>query len=436
MPKPFRALARHRRASALALVVLAAVLAAGGLLYLESKRSKLTVGPGAGGGSESPESESKPSSFVWPTFGYDRARTSHLSSELKPPFKRVWKRRPTGKLLEFPPSLAKGRLFLVENEARVMALSARTGRKLWKRDLGALAATTPTYDKGRLFVTILCERACTPSIGRTKSNGRGRVAALSARTGKLIWQRDLPSRAESTPVVVGDELYFGTEDGTVYGLKARNGRTDWTHRAADAVKGSLAYKDGRLYFGDYAGAVTALRARDGKLVWSRSNVSPENFYAAPAVGFGRIFLSTSDGKVHALRLNGNIDWRFGAGPQGYMYASPALASPRGLGATVFIGAWDRRFYALDARSGRVRWSKPVAGPVSGTAAILGDYVYVSATRQGRMSYGFRARDGKRAFSRQQRGYASAMADEERLYLMGYSTITALEPDKAREQAKR
>ena len=29
-----------------------------------------------------------------------------------------------------------------------------------------------------------------------------------------------------------------------------------------------------------------------------------------------------------------------------------------------------------------------------------------------------------------------MTDEERLYLMGYSTITALEPDKAREQAKR
>ena len=436
MPNPFRALARHRRTSALALVVLAAVAAAGGLLYLESKQSELTVGPGAAGGRASPESVSTPSSFVWPTFGYDHARTNYLSSELKPPFKRVWKMRPTGELLEFPPSLAKGRLFLVENEARVMALSARTGRKLWKRDLGALAASTPTYDKGRVYVTILCQRACTPSIGSTKSNGQGRVAALSARTGEVIWQRDLPNRAESTPVVVGDELYFGTEGGTVYGLKTANGRTDWTYRAADAVKGSLAYEDGRLYFGDYAGSVTALRARDGKLVWSRTNVSPENFYSAPSVGFGRVFLSSTDGKLHALRLNGNVDWRFSAGPQGYMYASPALASSRGLGPTVFIGAWDRRFYALDARSGRVRWSKAVAGPISGTATIVGGYVYVSAARQGRMAYGFRARDGKRAFRREQRSYASAIADEQRLYLMGYSAITALEPPRKRDEAKR
>jgi outer membrane protein assembly factor BamB len=427
MSKLLQTLSGHRRATAFALVVFAAAVVAGGLLYLESRQSELTVGPGADGGPEPPEAESRPSSFVWPTFGYDRARTSHLPSDLKPPFKRVWRMKPTGQLLEFPPSLAKGRLFVVENDARVFAISARSGRKVWKRDLGALAASTPTYSKGRLYVTILCQRPCTPSIGSTKSDGRGRVVALSARTGKTIWKRDLPSRAESTPVVVGDELYFGTESGTVYGLKTANGRTDWTHSAGDAVKGSLAYKDGRLYFGDYAGAVTALRARDGKLVWSRSNVSPENFYAAPAVGFGRIFLSTTDGKVHALRMNGNVDWTFSAGPAGYIYAAPAIAAPRGLGPTVFIGAHDERFYALDARSGRVRWSKRAGGRISGTAAVIGENVYFSAYYGDRMTYGLRTRDGKEVFRRPQRAFDPAIADERRLYLIGYASITALEP---------
>lgn len=426
--KLLQTLGAHRRATALALVVFAAAVVAGGLLYLESKQSELTVGPGAAGAPE-PEADRKSSSFVWPTFGYERARTSHLPSRLEPPFKRVWRTKPTGELLEFPPSLAKGRLFLVENNARVFALSARTGRKLWRRDLGALAASTPTYDKGRLYVAILCVRPCTDSIGSTKSNGRGRIAALDARTGKTIWKRDLPSRAESTPVVVRDRLYFGTEDGTVYGLKTSNGRTDWTHQAADSVKASLAYKDGRLYFGDYAGAVTALRARDGKLVWSRSNVSPENFYAAPAVGFGRIFLSTTDGKVHALRMNGNVDWTFSAGPQGYIYAAPAIAAPRGLGPTVFIGAHDERFYALDARSGRVRWSKRAGGRISGTAAIIGEYVYFSTYYGNRTTYGLRTRDGKEVFRRPQRAFDPAIADERRLYLIGYSSVTALEPRK-------
>jgi outer membrane protein assembly factor BamB len=414
-------------------VVFAAAVVVGGLLYLESKQSELTVGPGAGGPPEPEPPESKPSTFVWPTFGYDRARTHHFPSGLKPPFKRIWRTKPTGELLEFPPSLARGRLFVVENNGRVVALSARTGRKLWQRDLGALAASTPTYEKGRLYVTILCQKKCTTAIGNAESDGRGRVAALSARTGKVLWQRDLPSRAESTPVVVRDRLYFGSEDGTVYALRTRNGKTDWTYQAADDVKASLAYKDGRLYFGDYSGSVNALRARDGKLVWSRSNVSPENFYSAPALGFNRIFLSSTDGKVHALRMNGDVDWRFSAGPQGYIYASPALAEPRGLGPTVFIGSHDRCFYALDARSGRVRWSKRAFGEISGTAAVIGQYVYFSAFRGSETTYGLRTRDGKEAFRRPQRAFDPAIADDKRLYLIGYASITALEPRRKPRQ---
>ena len=415
-------------------MALAAAVVVGGLLYLESKRSELTVGPGAGS-AESEPPETKPSSFVWPTFGYNRARTSHFPSDLKPPFKRIWRTEPTGELLEFPPSLARGRLFVAENNGRVVALSARTGRRLWKRDLGALAASTPTYDKGRLYVTILCQTACTTAIGNTESNGRGRVAALSARTGRVVWQRDLPSRAESTPVVVRDRLYFGSEDGTVYGLRTRDGKTDWTYKAADDVKASLAYRNGRLYFGDYSGSVNALRARDGKLVWSRSNVSPENFYSAPALGFDRIFLSSTDGKVHALRMNGDVDWRFSARPQGYIYAAPALANPRGLGPTVFIGSHDRRFYALDARSGDVRWSKQAGGEISGTAAIIGQYVYFSAFRGSRTTFGLRTRDGKEAFRRPQRAFDPAIADERRLYLVGYASISALEPRGERERGR-
>ena len=430
MGKLLQILGRHRRASALALVVFAGAVVAGGLLYLDSKESKLTVGPGASPPEREPP-EQRPSTFVWPTFGYDRARTSAVPSRLEPPFKRVWRMKPTGELLEFPPTLARGRLHIVENNGRVVGVSARTGKKLWQRDLGALAASTPTYSDGRLYVTILCRQACTTAIGNTESNGRGRVAALSARTGKVIWQRNLPSRAESTPVVVRDRLYFGSEDGTVYGLRAGNGKTVWTHQAADDVKASLAYKDGRLYFGDYSGSVNALRARDGKLVWSRSNVSPENFYSAPALGFGRIFLSSTDGKVHALNMDGDVDWRFSAGPGGYIYAAPALAAPKGLGETVFIGAHDRRFYALNARNGRVRWSKPTGGEISGTAAVIGKYVYVSAFRGSRTTYGFRTRDGKESFQRPQRAFDPAIADDKRLYLIGYASITALEPRRKR-----
>ncbi len=425
MSKLLQILARHRRAGALALALLAVAVVAATLLYLESKQSELVVGPGATVEPEVEPPETEPSSFVWPTFGYTRARTHNFPSRLKPPFRSVWKVRPTGELLEFPPSLARGRLYVVENAGRVLALSARTGRTLWRRDLGKLAASTPTYADGRLYVTVLA----------AEGEDEGRVAALSARSGRTIWSRDLPSRTESTPLVVRDRLYFGAEDGTVYAMRTRNGRIVWTHEAADAVKSGLAYDRGRLYFGDYAGSVNAVRARDGELVWSRSNVSPENFYGTPAVGFGRIFLSTTDGVVFALRMNGNVDWRFTAGPEGYFYSSPALGRPPGAGPTVYIGSQDRRFYALDARSGRVRWRKATTGAISGTATIIGEHVYFSALH-GRMTYGVRARDGKEVFRRRQGAFNPAIADERRVYLIGYSTITALEPRTERPRERR
>ena len=40
---------------------------------------------------------------------------------------------------------------------------------------------------------------------------------------RIRWFRHLPSRTESSPVVVGGTVYVGSENGTVYALGARTG---------------------------------------------------------------------------------------------------------------------------------------------------------------------------------------------------------------------
>jgi outer membrane protein assembly factor BamB len=49
----------------------------------------------------------------------------------------------------------------------------------------------------------------------------GLVTALRAKDGKKLWTKPLPSRTESSPLLVGGRLYFGSEDGTVYALDAK-----------------------------------------------------------------------------------------------------------------------------------------------------------------------------------------------------------------------
>jgi hypothetical protein len=84
----------------------------------------------------------------------------------------------------------------------------------------------------------------------------------------------------------------------------------------------------------------------------------------------------------------------------------------------------------------VRWSKRAGGRISGTAAVIGDIVYFSAYHGKRMTYGVRARDGRAVFRRRKRAFDPAIADKRRLYLVGYSAITALEPHEDRGRRGR
>ena len=106
----------------------------------------------------------------WPLYGYDRARTRYLPAKgVRPPFRKLW-RYTDGPLLEFPPTIAGGKLYFVNNSGFAIALDADTGKQLWKRRIGRLNASSPAYYKHRLYIVNLVP---------------GHVVKLDARTGRI-----------------------------------------------------------------------------------------------------------------------------------------------------------------------------------------------------------------------------------------------------------
>ena len=307
---------------------------------------------------EEPEKGSKQvdplKNFVWGEYGYskDRRRFLPASTLLRPPYWRVWSY--TGSiLLEFPPVMAEGKLFLLKNNGALHAIDKRTGKREWARKLGVLAAASPSYGNGRIFVTML-------SRGKTKA---GAVIALDADTGKILWRRMLPSRSESSPLFDDDRIYFGSENGTVYNLRAGDGAVRWKFKASGAVKGGLALANGKLFFGDYKGRVYAIRQADGGQVWAtgtkgaKFGLSSGHFYSTPAVAYGRVYIGNTDGRMYSFSsTNGKLAWTKGTGS--YVYASPAVAQVPGGKPTVFFGSYDGKFYAVDARNGKVHLVAP------------------------------------------------------------------------------
>src|SRR3954452_4400387 len=99
----------------------------------------------------------------WPTYGFDAARSHAPPFELAPPFRIVWKNVGDWSLIEFPPVVAGGRLFVGTNHGLLVDLDAATGQVVWQRKLGRCIASSPAVAGEALVVGVL---ASPPSCDR------------------------------------------------------------------------------------------------------------------------------------------------------------------------------------------------------------------------------------------------------------------------------
>ena len=350
----------------------------------------------------------------WPTYGYDarRLRTAR-GIDLRPPFRKIWTFRGRA-LLEFPPAVAYGRVYLPTFDGRFYALDADTGKQIWARRTNRCGWATPAVWKRLVIVTFIGRRAaCNDSV----PGKDGIVVAYRAGDGTIAWQRTTGLN-ESSPLVVGGRVYVGDWNGTIWSLDARTGRTRWRFRADGRIKGSLAFAGGRVFVGAYDGRVYAVDARSGELAWTAA-AQPRiggrgTFYSTPAAAYGRLFIGSTDGKVYAFgAASGRLLWSQSTG--GYVYSSPAVWRR-----LVLIGSYDHNFYALDAATGDVRWRFRANGRITGSASVIAGVVYFSTLAE--RTYALDAATGRELWRWPDGKYSPAVADRDRLYLVGLGRL--------------
>ena len=370
-----------------------------------------------------PATHKRPSGLSWPDYGYDLGRTHAAPPlDLRPPFKELWTVPGDWSLIEFPPVLDDGRLFVGTNHGLVLSVQAATGRVLWKRQFAGCVAASPAVGNGVVYLGFMNPPPC-------RGTAPSFLAALDARSGRTLW-RFRAGVVETPPLLAGGRVYFGSWDHRIYAVDARTGRLAWSFATGDRVKGGVAFAGGAIFAGSYDGRLYALDARTGKLRWTAGNGGLGGLYATPSVAHGRVFVGSTDGHVYAFAASsGRLLWSLRTGS--FVYSPVALH-----GASAFIGSYDHRFYALSQATGRIRWSFDAGAPISGAPTVLDGLVYFSTcgscstyeqNPRARRTFALDTRTGKLAWRFPDGEYSPVIADRERLYLTGYTHLYGLVP---------
>jgi outer membrane protein assembly factor BamB len=378
----------------------------------------------------------------WPTYGLKVQRT-HTATDfkLRPPFRLRWTFK-AHHVLEFPPVVAYGRLYVAQQRGRFFAFHHRTGKIVWERRFKHCSAASPTVAYRVVYHAWMQPLPC----ARYPRSQPGMITAMAARTGKIIW-RFHAGAFETSPLVIGKTLYAGSWDHELYAINIYTGKARWTFTADHEINSSPAYSGGKIYFGTDGGSLYAIDARTGRFRW-RAQALPrfgrrEYFYATPTIAYGRVFIGNADGTLYAFGASsGRLLWAQRAGT--YIYTAAAVWRRR-----VYVGTYDGYFHAFDAATGDRLWRFSASAAIHGAPSVIDGLVYFAAcprcgsvasryAKQGdRGTYALNALTGKQVWHWPDGVFSPAVADSQHLYITGRSRVFSFAPERrAQKKPKR
>jgi len=307
------------------------------------------------------------------TIAQDFARTGFDGSSSPVGLKPFWTFRPEDTLFLAQPVVFGGRIYAAGCQADLggytgllVCLDEKTGKPIWQ-----------VTQVGSEFLRALFSSPALSADGKYLVIGQGlhedrdcSLLCFQTATGNLHWSIKTPLHLESSPAVFGDMVVIG----------------------AGAIEG----KDGAA-IGD-PGYVLAARISDGKVLWQQPVNDPESSPAIDADGTVYIGSGCNGNAVVAIRSATDeeltrknlerIAWRTPT-------PLPALGAVTLSGDLILIGTGNGDYvhsninpegavYALDRRTGAIRWQRTFADAVLGNLACR-DGMVICPSRTGEIT---------------------------------------------------
>ena len=316
-------------------------------------------------------------------------------------------------------AIADDRVYAAGHHGDVVALDLNSGRPLWRSRTraplsgGTAASRTMVLvgsSDGQLFAFKPANGA---PLWKVRVNGEvlapaaisdrliavrtvdGKLHALSPADGHELWSQDQPVprlslRGTARPVIAGDFVLCGFDNGKVLATNMTDGSVQWEatitpphgrtelERLAD-IDSAVGVSGQDVYAVGFQGRVAMLALDTGQVWWSHEASS----YRGLTVADDTLYLSNAEGEVVALKArNGAELWRQKA------LLHRGLSTPATMDDAVVVGDFqgyvhwlDKSTGALAARASTGKTRISTAPVVSGnTVVVINDRGQVSAFR--------------------------------------------------------
>lgn len=268
------------------------------------------------------------------------------------------------------PAMGEGLVVAGSIGGEVLALDAATGAERWRIAVGG-EVLSPSAIGGGLVVVRTVD---------------GKLRAYRAADGSEAWSFEQPVpkltlRGNGAPIISGDMVLAGFDNGKVVALALASGDLLWTatvapsrgrteiERLAD-IDSPVRVIDQDIYVVGYQGRVAMLSRESGQIWWGRDMSS----YRGMAADSENLYVTTADSTVVALhRRDGTEVWRQA------QFLHRVLTAPALQGDTVVVGDFDGYLHWLDAATGEILGrAKPGSGRISNAPVSAGDLLLVQS----------------------------------------------------------
>lgn len=210
---------------------------------------------------------------------------------------------------------------------------------------------------------------------RGNANSTGAFPKSIGDSFEIDWEVKYPKGAfESSPIIVHVDgkstVYVAglnvNVKGHLYAIDLESGEVKWTFEIEEGFVSPPAWRDGRIYLGDMAGMIYCVD-EDGKQIWQYETQgeisSSPNFYES------LVLVGSQDATLYALdQKTGELKWSHAIDDQ--IQCGATIAGDR-----CFLAGCDAKLHIIDLKTGKEVDSVEIGSPTGTTAAVLGEAAY-------------------------------------------------------------